>query len=726
MKRAFVVCLLFAVRAVAQTPSIDERVDALLAQMTLEEKLGQLSQYTPGKPDIRAIVAQGGAGSLFGFGSVSETNTLQRLAVERSRLKIPMLFGHDVIHGYRTIFPIPPGLASTWDPESVELAARIAAREAAAIGIRWTFSPMVDIARDPRWGRIAEGAGEDPFLGSAIAAAYVRGYQGRDLSSAESILSCAKHFAAYGAAEAGRDYNTVDMSERTLREIYLPPFKAAVDAGVGTLMTSFNSLNGVPATANEQLLTKILRDEWGFRGFVVSDYTAIEELIKHGVAGSLHEAGVKAITAGVDMAMVDGSFMTLAPAVNDGRIPMSVIDRAVRRVLRAKFALGLFEQPFVNEARETTQLLTKEHLDAARRIAAKSIVLLKNQRDVLPLGKNIKTLGVIGPLSDSKEDLLGSWYAGGKPEEAVTLLEGVRAKVSSSTRVLHASGGEVMRASDEDIAGAVSVARQSDAVILVLGEEGKMSGEANSRAYLDLPGRQQRLLEAIVMAGKPVALVVMSGRPLTIGWAADHVPAILWAWFPGTQGGHALADILFGDVNPSAKLPVTIPRTLGQVPLYYNSLPTGRPEDPNQRYTTKYIDAPNAPLYPFGYGLSYTRFEYSNLKSRVDGDRVVVSADVKNAGGRAGDEVVQLYINDPVASTSRPVKELKGFRRVTLEPGETKRVEFTITRDDLRFWTDRGWTFEPGVFRVGVGGGSVGGANGEFTLPVTNVATTGR
>jgi beta-glucosidase len=703
MKRAFVLCLLFAVRAVAQTPSIDERVDALLAQMTLEEKLGQLSQYTPGKADINAIVAKGGAGSLFGFGSVLETNTFQRIAVEQSRLKIPLLFGHDVIHGYRTIFPIPPGLASTWDPESVELAARIAAREAAAIGIRWTFSPMVDIARDPRWGRIAEGAGEDPFLGSAIAAAYVRGYQGRDLSASDSILSCAKHFAAYGAAEAGRDYNTTDMSERTLREIYLPPFKAAVDAGVWTLMTSFNSLNGVPATANPQLLTKILRDEWQFRGFVVSDYTAIEELIKHGVAGSLQEAGVKAITSGVDMAMVDGSFMTLAAAVNDGRVPMAVVDRAVRRILRAKFALGLFERPYVDDSREKTQLLTKEHVDAARRIAAKSIVLLKNEREVLPVAKGIKTLAVIGPLSDSKEDLLGSWSAGGKPEEAVTLLEGVRAKVSPSTRVLHANGGEVLRASDEDIAGAVSIARQSDTVILILGEEGKMSGEANSRAYLDLPGRQQRLLEEVVAAGKPVALVVMSGRPLTIGWAADNVPAIVWGWFPGTQGGHALADILFGDVNPSGRLPVTIPRTLGQVPIYYNSLPTGRPEDPDQRYTTKYIDAPNAPLYPFGHGLSYTRFEYSNLTTRVDGSRVVVSADVKNAGARAGDDVVQLYINDPVASTSRPVRELKGFRRVTLAPGETKRVELTVPRDDLRFWTERGWTFEPGAFRVWMG-----------------------
>ena len=704
MKRALVLLLLFTVHAGAQTPSIDDRVDALLARMTLEEKLGQLSQYTPGKPDVRDIVGKGGAGSLFGFGSLSETNTLQRVAVEQSRLKIPLLFGHDVIHGYRTIFPIPPGLASTWDPESVELAARIAAREAAAIGIRWTFSPMVDIARDPRWGRIAEGAGEDPFLGSAIAAAYVRGYQGRDLAAADSILSCAKHFAAYGAAEAGRDYNTVDMSERTLREIYLPPFQAAVDAGVWTLMTSFNSLNGVPATANAELLTKILRDEWRFRGFVVSDYTAIEELMKHGVAGSLQEAGLKAITAGVDMAMVDGSFMTLAAAVNDGRLPMSVVDRSVRRILRAKFALGLFEQPYVNEAREKTQLLTKEHLDAARRIAGKSIVLLKNERDVLPLAKTIGTLAVIGPLSDAKEDMLGSWYAGGKPEEAVTLLEGVRAKVSPATRVLHANGGEVLRASDEDIARAVSIARQADAVLIALGEEGKMSGEANSRAFLDLPGRQQRLLEEVVAAGKPVALVVMSGRPLTIGWAADNVPAVVWAWFSGTQGGHALADILFGDVNPSGKLPVTIPRTLGQVPIYYNSLPTGRPEDPNHRYTTKYIDAPNAPLYPFGHGLSYTRFEYSDLRTRVDGSGVVVSAGVKNAGARAGDEVVQLYINDPVASTSRPVKELKGFRRMTLAPGEEKRVEFTITRDDLRFWTERGWTFEPGAFRVWVGG----------------------
>ncbi|HVS30614.1 MAG TPA: beta-glucosidase BglX [Thermoanaerobaculia bacterium] len=716
MQRALLLLLLFTARATAQTPSVDERVDALLARMTLEEKLGQLSQYTPSKPEIPEMVARGATGALFGFGNVTETNTLQRIAVEESRLKIPLLFGHDVIHGLRTIFPIPPGMASTWDPESVELASRIAAREAAAIGIRWTFSPMVDIARDPRWGRIAEGAGEDPFLGSVLAAAYVRGYQGRDLSAPDSILACAKHFAAYGAAEAGRDYNTVDMSERLLREIYLPPFKAAVDAGVWTIMTSFNTVSGVPATANAHLLTEILRDEWRFRGIVDSDFTAVQELIKHGVAATLGDAAIKAITAGVDMAMVDGSYATLAAAVNDGRLPVSVVDRSVRRVLRAKFALGLFEQPYVDESREKSVLLAREHLEAARRVAQKSIVLLRNERDVLPLAKNVATLAVIGPLADSREDMLGSWYAGGKPDEAIALLEGVRAKVSPATRILHASGGTVLSATDEEIASAVSIARQADLVLMALGEQGKMSGEANSRAFLDLPGRQQQLLEQVVAAGKPVALVVMSGRPLTIRWAAENVPAIVWAWFPGTQGGHAVADVLFGDVNPSAKLPVTIPRTLGQVPIYYNSLPTGRPEDPNHRYTTKYIDVPNSPLYPFGHGLSYTRFEYSGLSARAAGGGMVVSAEVKNAGARAGDEVVQLYINDPVATVSRPVRELKGFRRVTLAPGESRRVEFTVAREELRFWGDRGWIFEPGAFNVWVGGSSVGGVGGAVEL----------
>jgi beta-glucosidase len=700
--------LALAIGILAATP-IDQRVEDLLAQMTLEEKLGQLIQHTGGHPDLKSLAEKGGVGCIFNVTGAATTNELQRAAMEKSRLKIPILFAHDVIHGHRTIFPIPLGMASSWDPATAELEARVAAREASATGIRWTFAPMVDIARDPRWGRIAEGAGEDPLLGAAMAAAYVRGFQGSDLSAPDSILACAKHFAAYGAAESGRDYNTVDMSEARLREVYLPPFKAAVDAGVATIMTSFNALNGVPASANEYLLETVLRGEWGFKGFVDSDYTAIAEMVKHGVAANAQEAALKAITAGVDMDMVDGSYMTLGELVASGRLPQSVVDEAVRRVLRAKFALGLFERPYTDEKREPSVLLSKENLDAARRVAEKSIILLKNEKSLLPLSKDLQTIALIGPLADSKADMLGNWFAIGKAEEAVTVLEGVRGKVNQNTRLLYARG--------EEIATAVASTERSDVAILILGEEGGMSGEAASRAFLDLPGKQQQLLEAVVATGKPVVLVVMAGRPLTIRWAAENVPVIVWAWYPGTQGGHAIANILFGEVNPSAKLPVTIPRAVGQIPIHYAVLPTGRPENPSDKYTSKYLDVPNTPLYPFGHGLSYTQFEYAGLQTSVSGSTVTVSADVRNAGQRAGEEIVQLYVHDPVASVSRPVRELKGFRRVSLGPGETKRVEFTLTRDDLRFWSGGGWKFEGGRFNAWIAPSSTGGVAGTFDLP---------
>ncbi|HEY3052113.1 MAG TPA: glycoside hydrolase family 3 N-terminal domain-containing protein [Thermoanaerobaculia bacterium] len=695
---------LLATSLAAQSAGVDVRVEKLLRRMTLQEKLGQLLQYTPSQPNIRKLVASGGVGCAFNLGGAAETNALQRVAVEESRLKIPLLFAHDVIHGFRTIFPIPLGIASTWDPASAELAARIAAREASASGIRWTFAPMVDIARDPRWGRVAEGAGEDPYLGAAMAAAYVRGFQGKDVSAPDSILACAKHFAAYGAAEAGRDYNSVDMSERMLREVYLPPFKAAVDTGVWTIMTAFDALNGVPSTANEHLLKTILRDEWRFRGFVDSDYEAIAQLVNHGIAATPQAAALKSIKAGVDMDMVDGSYADLDAAVKDGRLSESVIDSSVRRILRAKFALGLFERPYVDEQREKAIVLAKEHVDAARRVAQKSIVLLKNDQALLPLSKNAGTIAVIGPLADSKADMLGCWTAHGKPEEAVSVLEGIRAKLGPEARIV---------SEKEEIAAAVAAAAKSDVVLLIVGEEGNMTGEASSRTSLDLPGKQQQLVEAIVATGKPVVLVVMSGRPLTIAWAAAHVPAIVWPWFPGSQAGHAIADVLFGDVNPSGKLPISIPRSVGQIPIYYAHLPTGRPEDPANKYTSKYIDSPNDPLYPFGYGLSYTRFEYSDL--RVSGT-FKVSADVRNAGERAGDEIVQLYIRQPVASVSRPVKELKGFQRVALGPGEKRRIEFTIAPNDLRFWSDRGWKTEPGTFRVWIGPSSAEGLEGTFEL----------
>jgi beta-glucosidase len=693
----------------AQTASRDQRLESLLRRMTLEEKLGQLIQYTGSQPDIRGLAARGGVGCVFNYSGAAQTNALQRAAVEESRLKIPLLFANDVIHGYRTIFPIPLGIASSWDPGAAELAARIAAREASASGVRWTFAPMVDIARDPRWGRVTEGPGEDPYLGSAMAAAYVRGFQAKEISAPDSILACAKHFAAYGAAEAGRDYNTVDMSERTLRQVYLLPFEAAVDAGVWTIMSAFDSLNGVPATANKHLLKTILRGEWKFHGFVDSDYKAIAQLIDHGVAATPQEAALKAITAGVDMDMEDGSYATLAAAVRDGRLSESVIDAAVRRVLRAKFSLGLFERPYVDEQREKSVLLAAEHVDAARRVAQKSIVLLKNEGALLPISKSVGSIALIGPLADSKVDMLGSWTATGKPEEAVTILEGVRAKAGPQVQIAHAVG--------EDITAAVDTAQKSDLVVLIVGEEGKMSGEASSRAFLDLPGRQQQLLEAIVATKKPVVLVIMSGRPLTISWAAANVPAIVWPWFPGSQAGNAIADILFGDVNPSGKLPITMPRSVGQIPIYYAHLPTGRPEDPADKYTSKYIDSPNDPLFVFGYGLSYTRFEYSDLRlSSGKNGTFTVSADVRNAGQRAGDEIVQLYVRDLVASVSRPVKELKGFRRITLGVGEKQHVEFTITKNDLRFWGDSGWTVEPGTFKVWIGPSSAEGLEGSFEL----------
>ncbi len=717
MRSTFALVALLLATPAAMAATIDERVEGLLARMTLEEKVGQLLQYTGAQKDLRTIAAKGGVGCVFSYGGAENTNELQRAAVEESRLKIPILFGHDVIHGFQTIFPIPLGIASSWDPKASELAARIAAREAAAGGIRWTFAPMVDIARDPRWGRVAEGAGEDPFLGAAMAAAQVRGFQGKDVSAPDSILACAKHFAAYGAAEAGRDYAAVDMSERMLRQVYLPPFHSAVNAGVWTIMTSFNSVNGVPATVNELLLKTILRGEWKFRGFVDSDYQAIEQLIPHGVAATPQEAALKAIRAGVDMDMVDGAYLTLIDAVKDGKLPLSLIDTSVRRVLRAKFALGLFERPYVDEQREKVVLFAAEHVDAARRVAQKSIVLLKNDGALLPLPKNPGTIAVIGPLADSRKDMLGSWRAHGKEEQAVTVLEGVRAKVGPEARVVFAKGTGMLAGTAEELAAAVSAAEAADVVLLVLGEEGDMSGEASSRAFLDLPGKQQQLLEAIVATKKPVALVVMSGRPLTITWAAEHVPAIVWPWFPGSQAGHAIADILFGDVNPAAKLPITFPRSVGQIPIYYSHLRSGRPEDPKEKYTSKYIDITNEPLYPFGHGLSYTKFEYSDLSVKAAGEGTfTISADISNAGKRIGDEIVQLYVNDPVASIARPVKELRGFRRITLTPGEKQRVEFTITRTDLQFWSDRGWKTEPGEFKVWIGPSSVGGLEGKFEL----------
>jgi beta-glucosidase len=660
----FLAILLFAATAHAQVD-----IDQLIRRMTLEEKLGQLSQYVPDQPEFQPALKAGHVGSILNSGGAKNVNELQRAAIAGSRLQIPLLIGHDVVHGYRTIFPIPLAIAATWDPSLAELSARTAAIEARAAGIRWTFAPMVDIARDARWGRIAEGAGEDPHLGSLMAAAYVRGFQ------ANGLLACAKHFAAYGAAEGGRDYGTTDMSERTLREVYLPPFRAAAAAGAASFMSAFNSLNGVPASVNGHLLRDILRGEWKFDGFVVSDWSAIAEVVNHGVAATPREAAAAAITAGVDMAMTDGSYMKLKDAV-----PMATIDRAVRRVLRAKVAAGLFDDPFTDESRAAAVTLTREHRDAARRVARQSFVLLKNDGDLLPLARDRGTIALIGPLADAREDLLGPWAAEGKADDTISIAEAMR-------------GANVVFARD------VESAAKADVIVAVLGETRAMSGEAASRSSLDLPAGQQELLEALVDTGKPVVLLLLSGRPLSIAWAAKHVPAIVQVWWPGTEGAAALAEVVFGDFAPGGRLPVTIPRNVGQVPIYHAHLPSGRPADPKNMFTNKYADVPIGPLYPFGHGLTYTRFEYSDLRVTPTSASVAV----RNIGARAGDEVVQLYITDVVASVSRPVRELKGFRRVTLAPGETKRVEFAITDEQLAFWTGNGFTVEKGTFRVTVG-----------------------
>jgi beta-glucosidase len=699
--------------------------------MTLEEKLGQLQQLDGEangnyRPEHIELVRRGLLGSTLNVRGARRTNELQRIAVEQSRLKIPLIFGFDVIHGYRTIFPVPLGEAASWDPVIVERAAAAAAAEAAAAGVRWTFAPMVDIARDPRWGRIVEGAGEDPYLGAVMAAARVRGFQGRDYSAPDKVVACAKHWVGYGAAEAGRDYNTTDMSENRLREVYFPPFKAALDAGVGTFMSAFNDLNGVPTSGNPFTLTKVLRDEWKFDGFVVSDYESIKEMINHGLVANESEAARAALSAGVDMEMVSRLYGKHTPAlIRDGKLSAATIDNAVRRILRIKFRLGLFDKPYADETREQATLLSRANLAAAREVAARSIVLLKNERKVLPLGKEVRSIAVIGALAENQADMLGSWSGDGRKEDAVTLLEGIRAKVPRTTKVTYAKGCAVSGTDETNetlsIDEAVRAARESDVAIVAVGESADMSGEAASRASLDLPGRQLELVKAVVAVGKPVVIVLINGRPLTINWIADNAPAILETWFGGTQAGNAIADVLFGDVSPGGKLPVTFPRAVGQVPLYYAHKNTGRPPDPANKYTSKFLDVPVTPLYPFGFGLSYTAFRLTNLRLnapsiRPDG-QIKVSVDVENIGGRAGDEVVQLYLRDLVASVTRPLKELKGFVRIALKPGEQRRVEFTLASEQLGFYNrDLRFVVEPGEFRVFVGTNSAEGLEASFRV----------
>lgn len=727
-------------------PQIESRVGALLQQMTLDEKIGQLVTYSAGartgpgtgRSDYKEMIANGQLGSLFNLTGAAETNAMQKLAVEKSRLHIPLLFGLDIIHGYRTEFPVPLALSATWDPALAERASRVAAKEASRAGVRWTYSPMVDIARDARWGRIVEGAGEDPYLGSAMAVAYVRGYQGAKLSDPDSIAACTKHFVGYGAAEGGRDYNTAEIPLRLLRQVYLPPFQVTVDAGAATFMSAFESLNEVPASANAFTLTQVLRKEWGFKGFVVSDWNSIGELIPQGVANSGAVAAGKAILAGVDMDMESNVYAPhLAELVKSGVVPESVIDESVRRVLRVKFALGLFEHPYTEG--KSLNGIAPEDAELARKAAEESFVLLKNEGGVLPLKADGKTVALIGPLADDAKQMLGSWSAKGDAKDVVTLRSALTKQIEAAPgHVVYAKGTEIRTASTAGFSDAVGAAKKSDIVVLALGEDAFwMTGEAGSRAHLDLPGNQQALLEAVAATGKPMVLVVFSGRPLVLNWAAQHVPAILEAWFPGVQAGAALANVLLGASSPSGRLTVSFPRAVGQEPLYYNHFNTGRPAESvdlsrpptndTEKYRSRYIDEQNSPLYPFGYGLTYSSISYSpttvsastaSAKDLNAGSaNLKVTAEIRNSGSRAVDEVVQLYIRQTGTSVVRPVRELKGFRKVALAPGQVQTVEFVLGRNELKFWNiDLEDVVEPAQLTVWVAPDSTQGTPAKVTI----------
>lgn len=713
----------------------DARIEALLAKMTLEEKIGQLTLYTSDwdvtgpslNKNYLEDIRSGRCGNLFNAHTAAFTREVQRIAVEETRLGIPLLFGYDVIHGHKTIFPIPLAEACSWDLDLAERSARLAAREAAAGGLHWTFNPMVDVARDPRWGRVAEGAGEDSWLGSLIAAAKVRGYQGAQLSDPSTILACVKHFAAYGASQAGRDYHFVDMSERVLRETYLPPYRAAVEAGAATVMTSFNEYDGVPATANDFLLRKVLREEWGFDGFIVTDYTSMNEMIAHGFSRDERQAGEQAILAGVDMDMQGGIFQRhLMRSLQEGVVPQAAVDAAVRRILRQKAALGLFDDPYrySDARREAEVTFSEELMDHARDAGRKSIVLLRNEpvagQPLLPLSRTVRDIALIGPLADAAEEMLGTWRAAGDPAKAVSLLSALQSALPD-TKIHHAQGCSVLEEGTEGFEAALAAARRSEVVILAVGERALQSGEAASRSQLGLSGGQQALLEAIHATGKPVIAVVMAGRPLTLSWAADHIPAIVNAWHLGTMAGPAITDVLLGDYNPAGKLVMSFPRNEGQIPIHYNMKNTGRPFDANNKYTSKYLDVDNTPLYPFGYGLSYTTFQYSDIRldrsSLAPGETLRITVRLTNTGSRPGEEVAQLYVRDLVGSVTRPLRELKGFRKVSLQPGEQRELTFELTRDDLRFYTrDMRFDAEPGQFQLFVGGDSTADLSAMFEL----------
>ena len=706
--------------------TIEEKIDKLLQEMTLEEKVGQMNQPgssgKDGPSDIESEVRKGNIGSFLNITEVKKRNKLQRIAVEESRLGIPLLFAFDVIHGFKTIFPVPLAESASWDLKLMEKTAQVAAREARASGVDWTYAPMVDIARDPRWGRIVEGAGEDPYLGSLISRAKVRGFQGKDYADPERLVACLKHYAAYGAVQAGREYHTTEVPERVLRNVYLPPFKAGVQEGAATLMSGFNDLNGVPVSGNKYLLTDILRGEWGFDGVVVSDYRSVKQLIYHGLASDEPHAGMIGAEAGVDIEMVSRTYIENLPRlVREGKFPEKVLDEAVRRILRIKFRAGLFDDPYVDPEVQNTVMLHEDHRKIAREMVQRSIVLLKNKGQILPLSKDIKSIALIGPLADNQIDLMGTWAGKGKKEDVVTVLEGIKSAVSANCEINYVKGCEVNDNSTSGFAAALDAARKSDVVIMAVGESRELNGEAHSRTSLDLPGVQRQLIQEISNTGKPIIVLLFTGRPLSINWVYKNIPSILLVWHPGTEGGNGIADVLFGDYNPSGKLTVTFPRNVGQVPIYYNAKNTGRPADKDDRHTSKYIDVHWTPLIPFGYGLSYTTFKYSNLKISPDKvspeQPISVSVDVKNTGNRAGEEVVQLYIRDLVGSVTRPVKELKGFEKISLAAGQRKKVTFTLTPDHLGFYNrDMKFVVEPGAFKVWVGPSSVEGLEGNFEV----------
>ncbi|RZJ49861.1 MAG: glycosyl hydrolase [Flavobacterium sp.] len=729
MKRITTMTLLMvSFFAIAQQQTIDQKVNDLLKKMTLEEKIGQLNQYTGDNqatgpitinPNKQSEIKAGLVGSMLNIIGTKYTRQYQELAMQ-SRLKIPLLFGQDVIHGYKTTFPIPLAEAASWDLPAIELAARVAASEAASSGIHWTFAPMVDIGRDPRWGRVMEGAGEDTYLGSKIAYARVKGFQGNKLGDLNSVMACVKHFAAYGAATGGRDYNSVDMSERMLFETYLPPFKAALDAGAATFMNSFNDLNGVPATGNGHLQRDILKGKWNFQGFVVSDWGSIGEMVAHGYSKDLKAAAYSAITAGSDMDMESNAYRyNLAALVKEGKVSVDLIDDAVKRILRKKFELGLFEDPYrySDEKRAEKVLNNPENRKAAKEVAEKSIVLLKNENNTLPLSKNLKTIAFIGPMVKEYKANMGFWSVELPDVDynkwVVSQWDGLQNKVGKNTKLLYAKGCEVEGDNKDGFAEAVATAKQADVVILSIGERHDMSGEAKSRSDLHIPGVQEDLVKAIQATGKPVVVLVNAGRPLIFNWTADNAPAIVYTWWLGTEAGNAIADVLFGDYNPSGKLPMTFPREIGQVPIYYNHFSTGRPpaDENSKGYVSSYIDLKNSPKFPFGYGLSYTKFDYSGLKlssTKIKSSETIkVSFQLSNVGKVTGEEVVQLYLKDKFGSVVRPVLELRDFQKVKLNAGESKTIEFTIDKEKLSFYNDKlEWNAEPGDFEVMIGASS--------------------